>query len=350
MSSRIRASVQALHPYVPGEQPKGPGVVKLNTNENPHGPSPRVGEVLRAFDHLQARLYPDPVCSALREAAARLHGVTPDMVFFGNGSDEVLALCTRAFVEDDGVVSYFEPSYSLYPVLCDIADVRHAPVPLTDDYRWAMPADHRSNLFLLTNPNAPTSLGFDPADIRRFAAGYAGVVVVDEAYADFAGRDCLALARELPNVIISRTFSKAYGLAHLRLGYAVGPAPLIEALYKIKDSYNVNGLTQAAGLAALLDQEYLRATVARILATRARVTAALEGRGWHVLPSETNFLFAEPPGGDAARIFQGLKDRRIFVRYFPGPRTGRRLRVTIGTDAEMDAFLAAIDSLSSQPR
>ena len=344
-ASLIRRSVQALHPYVPGEQPKGGDIIKLNTNENPYGPSPRVAEALRAFDPESARLYPDPVCQALREEAGRLHGVSPDQVFVGNGSDEVLTLAARAFVEDDGSIGYFDPSYSLYPVITEIADVEKRPVALTDDYLWRMPAGYSASLFFLTNPNAPTSLGFDPADIRAFAASFPGVVLVDEAYADFAGRDCLELARTLPNVLVSRTFSKAYSLAHLRLGYAIGPAPLIGALHKIKDSYNVNGVTQAAGLAALRDQDYLRATVGRILATRARVTAALIERGFDVLPSESNFLFARPPRLPADRVFAGLRERRIFVRYFPGPRTGDRLRVTIGTDAQMDRFLSALDDI-----
>jgi histidinol-phosphate aminotransferase len=346
-AARIRRSVAALHPYTPGEQPSGDGVLKLNTNENPYPPAPGVEEALRGFDPARARLYPDPTCTALRRAAAERHGVAPEQILFGNGSDEVLALCVRAFVEDGAAVGFFDPSYSLYPVLAATADRRVVPTPLEADFAWRTPRVEGVSLFLLTNPNAPTSLGFDLAAIRAFAEGFSGVVVIDEAYADFAGRNGLALARELPNVIVTRTFSKSYSLAHFRLGYAVGPPELIGALHKIRDSYNVNGLTQAVGLAAFTDRAHLEATVARVLATRARVTDQLRARGWTVPDSETNFLFALPPRRPAPEVFAELRARRIFVRHFPGPLTGGHLRITVGTDAEMDRLLAALDALQA---
>lgn len=342
MSTRIRQSVRALHAYTPGEQPRMAGLVKLNTNENPYPPSPAVAEALAGLPAADLRLYPDPVCSALREIIATRHGVSPECVFVGNGSDEVLALCTRAFVEDDGAIGYFEPSYSLYPVLAAIRAVRGLAVPLAADFGW--PAEHipAGSLFFLCNPNAPTSLLFPKDRVRRFCAQYPGVVLIDEAYVDFARADCMDLARELPNVIVLRTLSKSYSLAGIRLGYTVGPAELIAALYKIKDSYNVDRVTQAVAAAALSDPGHMRANVDRILASRERLTAALDRRGFAVCPSDTNFLWARPRHGGAVQVYEKLKAMGILIRYFPGARTGDYVRITVGSDAEIDRLLAAL--------
>jgi len=339
----IRATVQSLHPYTPGEQPRGADVIKLNTNENPYGPSPRVVEALRSADPSALRLYPDPMCADLRERIAARHGCAPEQVFVGNGSDEILALAIRAYVERDGIVSFFDPSYSLYPVLCAIEDVATRPVPLAADFGWREPDGPDASLFFLTNPNAPTSLRFDRDRVEAFCARSRGVVLVDEAYVDFAGASCADLALRLPNTLVTRSFSKSYGLAGLRVGYAIGPAALIEALFKIKDSYNVSLLAQRLAAAAIDDADWLRDAVAHIVATRRRVATELARRGWSVLPSETNFLFAKPPAGVAARdVFDHLRARHIHVRYFPGERTRDHLRVTIGSDAQMDGFLAAV--------
>ncbi len=340
MNPLIRASVQRMHGYVPGEQPRDPGIIKLNTNENPYPPGPAVAAaVAEAASGL--RKYPDPSCAALRAEAAARFGGTPANYFFGNGSDEVLALCTRAFVEPGEAVACFAPSYSLYPVLAEIADVRCIEVPLAADFTWAdpsLPEDCR--VFFLTNPNAPTSLAFPPDRIREFCASFPGVVVIDEAYADFAGVTCASLALELPNVLVSRTFSKSYSMAGARLGFAIASEPLIAAFNTIKDSYNVNGLTQAAGLAALRDDATFRANLDKVLATRARVTDVLKGRGYEVLDSAATFLFIRRPGWDAPAVFQHLRARGVYVRHFNLPRISDWLRVTIGTDPEMDRFLA----------
>ena len=341
----ICKNVQALTAYTPGEQPKGADVIKLNTNENPYPPSPKVAEALRAFDPARLRLYPDPVFTALRRRIADIHGCTAEQVFIGNGSDEILALCTRAFVENDGSVGYFVPSYSLYPVLADIRDVEKRPVALGADFSWRMPEGYGASLFLMTNPNAPTSLMHDKATVAAFCRAFGGVVVIDEAYGDFADETCmdLAVAADNANTLVMRTFSKSFSLAGLRFGYMVGPAGLIDALYKIKDSYNMDMLAQVVGLAALDDLPYMRENVRRIRATRARLTDALRKRGWTVCDSQTNFLFARPPDGDAERVFNLLKTSKIFVRYFPGPETGDYLRITVGTDEQTDALLAALD-------
>lgn len=341
----VRRSVAAMRGYVPGEQPKDPGIIKLNTNENPYPPAPGVARVLGGFGPDLLRLYPDPVCGRLRERLAAMHGVRPEQVFVGNGSDEVLALCARAFVEHDGTgtIGWFDPSYSLYPVLAEIEQVPTKPIPLGPAFDWNMPEGYAASLFFLTHPNAPTGMLYPEADIRRFCERFPGVVLADEAYVDFADRDLVDLARTLPNVLVARTLSKSYSLAGLRLGYAVGPEPLIAALFTIKDSYNVSRLTQELALAALEDPAHMRANRDRIVATRARASAALAALGFEVSPSASNFLWARPPSRmPAEAMFRALRERRVFVRHFPGGRTGGHLRISIGTDAEMDALLAAV--------
>ena len=344
----IRKAVQKLHAYVPGEQPKDPRVIKLNTNENPYPPSTRVRAALRRMDPDALRLYPDPVCAPLRRQIAALHGCAPEQVLVGNGSDEVLALCARAFAERSGTIGYFDISYSLYPVLAGIEAIRRRPVALGPGFTWRMPRGYRADLFFLTHPNAPTGMTYPRAALERFCRSFAGVVLIDEAYVDFADGDCADLALSRPNVLVARTLSKSYSLAGLRLGYALGPAPLIEALHKIKDSYNVSRLAQEIAAAALADQRHMRRNAERIRATRARAARDLADRGFDVSPSQTNFLWVRPPAElPAAGLFQALRERKIFVRYFPGPATGSHLRITIGTDAQMRALLKAVDAIRS---
>ncbi len=340
----ICKNVQALEAYTPGEQPKDPGIIKLNTNENPYPPSPRVAEALRAFDYARLRLYPDPVFVALRQRIAEIHGCSANQVFIGNGSDEILALCTRAFVENEGSVGYFVPSYSLYPVLAEIRGVEQRPVALNADFTWRLPEGYGASLFFMTNPNAPTSMMHDKATVAAFCQAFDGVVLLDEAYGDFADSTCmdLALAAGNANTLVMRTFSKSFSLAGLRFGYVIGPEALIAALYKIKDSYNMDMLAQAVALAALNDLPYMRENVRRIRATRERLADELRRRGWRVCDSQTNFLFARPPDGDARRVFDALKAAKIYVRYFPMAETKEYLRITVGTDAQADSLLAVL--------
>jgi len=341
----IRNSVETLKAYVPGEQPADLSTIKLNTNENPYPPSPRVTEALAKLDSSSLRRYPDPVCQRLREGIAALHACGPERVFVGNGSDEVLALCTRAFVEDGGAVGYFELSYSLYPVLADIRAVRRRPQKLGERFEWQMPETGGMDLFFLTNPNAPTGMQYPAADVRRFCESFEGVVVIDEAYVDFADEDNMDLALELENVLVARTFSKAYSLAGVRVGYAVGPPRLIEALGKIKDSYNVNVVSQRLALAALEDRAHMLANAARIRGTRERLCGALRRLGFEVFPSRTNFVWAAPPDGAAPVFFEELRRRRILVRFFPGRLTSGYLRITVGTDEEIDRLIAALETI-----
>ena len=345
MNTFIRKSVQELEAYTPGEQPQVAGLIKLNTNENPYPPSPAVARALREFAENSLRLYPDPACAALRARLAALAGVGPENVFVGNGSDEVLRLVMRAFTRPGGAAAALAPSYSLYPVLAAAEEVGFRTVSLPGDFGWAEPpADLDASLFFLANPNAPTGVFYPLPAIEAFCRRFPGVVLVDEAYVDFSGgRNALELARKLPNVLVARTMSKSFSMAGLRIGWTIGSADLIGALYKLKDSYNVDRLAQAIALAALGDLPWMQANAKKIVATRERVAAELEKRGFRVVPSASNFLFVEPPTDrSAARLFADLREQKILVRYFPGGRTGAYLRVSIGTDAEMDAFLAAI--------
>ena len=349
---RIAKSVRRLEAYTPGEQPKARSVVKLNTNENPYPPSPACAEVLKKFPLDRLRRYPDPVFADLRAALAELNGTTPERVFVGNGSDEVLAVAAKTFVEDDEAIGSLDPSYSLYKTLAAIRNVKW--VGLARGPKGPSPVARipsNVSLFLWTNPNAPTGELAEPSEIAAFAKRFRGVVIVDEAYADFSRTNCMpfAAAGRNRNVIVMRTFSKSYSLAGLRVGYCVGPEDLIAAMYKVKDSYNVDAVAQAVALAAVKDQAWMRANVAKVVKTRARFVRELESRGWDVIPSESNFVFARPPApAKAAELFELLRARNIFVRYFPGPKTGDRLRITIGTDGQMKALLSALDDRFSR--
>jgi histidinol-phosphate aminotransferase len=360
----IRPLVRHLHAYVPGEQPRIKGLVKLNTNENPYPPSPRVLRAVRAAVDGRLRLYPNPTAQALRERLARLHRCRPENIILGNGSDELLALAVRAFVEPQGkrgmrnaecrtnakaTVQFFTPSYSLYPVLADIHGAATNAVPLRPDFglpslaelrrgrRW----DFKAALTLVTTPNAPGGRGYRQAELDALCRAQRGVVVLDEAYVDFADEHALPLALKHPHVLVSRTFSKSYSLCFQRVGYFVGHADLIAALDKIRDSYNVNGLGQVAALATLDDLPYYRRNFRRIVATRRQVTRELAGLGFEVLTSQTNFLLVRPPGRPAKQWLAALRARRVLVRWFSAPAVRDYLRVTIGSDREMDTFLAA---------
>lgn len=343
----IRESVRKLTGYTPGEQPSNAALVKLNTNENPYPPSPRVAEIIGSLDAGQLRLYPDPASTRLRDRIADMHGCDRRSTFVGNGSDEILALCTRAFVENDGSIGYFVPSYSLYPVLADIRGVAKRPVELGDSFEWQLPGEYDCSLFVLASPNAPTGMIYGKAAVRDFCSRFPGVVVIDEAYVDFAREDCMELACRHDNVLVMRTLSKSYSLAGLRVGYAVGQAALIGALEKIKDSYNLDRLSQEIALAALSDVAHMRSNVARILATRDRLARALEGCGFTVCTSDANFLWVRPPNGDGAGLFEHLRRHGILVRHFPGARTETYIRITIGTDDEIDRLIEAVRGTSS---
>lgn len=345
-SNLLRESVSRMHGYVPGEQPTDPQIVKLNTNENPYPPSPVVAQLLQNLVVGSLRFYPDPVCHSLRHSLAKLHGCSPNQILIGNGSDELLALCFRAFVERDALVGYFTPSYSLYPVLAAIENLTTYEVPLTRRFGWKDPDPSHASLFVVTNPNAPTSLLFSREDVASFCKRASGVVVIDEAYVDFAPDHCMDLALDLPNVLVTRTVSKSYSLAGIRVGYVVGPQPLIDALYKIKDSYNVNTLSQTVAQAAMEDRDYFSTMIERIVATRTRTAMALQQQGFEVADSATNFLWVRPSARPARELVERLRESKLLVRYFPGNATCEYIRITIGTDEQMERLLEAIQEIT----
>ena len=360
-ASVIRPLVHQLHAYVPGEQPKIKGLTKLNTNENPYPPSPKVLAAIKAAVDERLRLYPNPSAQALREKLAKFHRCAPANIIIGNGSDELLALATRTFVEPAAAVrtsraeqsrstiQYFTPSYSLYPVLAAIHGARTNAVRLTGAF--ALPSlevlrkskawDFNAALTLITTPNAPSGRAFTTSELNALCRQHRGVVVLDEAYVDFAEENALPLALKHPQVLIARTFSKAYSLCFQRIGYFVGHPELIAALDKLRDSYNVNGLGQIAALATLDDLPYYRANFRRIKATRARLSSSLEELGFTVLPSQTNFILARPPRFAAKEWLEKLRARKILVRWFSYPEVKDYIRITIGTDPEADALLRA---------
>ena len=345
MKNLIRKSVQAMEGYVPGEQSQGEDVVKLNTNENPYLCAPEVQDILCEINVAELAKYPDPLCIEVRKVIAEKHEVGIGNVFAGNGSDEVLALCIRAFVERDGSVGYFDPSYSLYPVLSQIEDVETRPVALDANFEWQMPDGYKASVFFLANPNAPTGMLFPKATVEAFVKDFAGVVVIDEAYVDFASEDCMELATKYDNVIVARTLSKSYALAGIRFGYCVGNKELIDALYKTKDSYNVNTLTQELARVALLDDGTMSAITSAVKNSRALMSNELTELGFGVYPSEANFVWVKPPKPGAQKIFEELKKRNVFVRWFDGERTKDYLRITVGTNDQTMALIEALEEV-----
>lgn len=363
-SALIRPLVRSMHAYVPGEQPKIRGLIKLNTNENPYPPSPKVLAAIRKAVDGRLRLYPNPTSQRLREQLARLHGCTPAHVFVGNGSDECLALAVRAFVEPlpasprraidpRTVVQYFTPSYSLYPVLADAHGARKHAVPLNADFSLPSVAALKRNrqwlfnaaLTFVTTPNAPSGRGYARADLDGLSRAQRGVVVLDEAYVEFADDHAMPLALQHPHVLVARTFSKAYSLCYQRVGYFVGHPTLIAALDTIRDSYNVNGLGQIAAVATLANLPYYRANFRRVIRTRNGLARALDAAGFDVLPSQTNFLLVRPPRFPAKAWLEKLRERKILVRWFSAPDVRDYLRITIGTDQEIAKLLTAVHEI-----
>jgi histidinol-phosphate aminotransferase len=341
--SYARKNIEQMHGYVPGEQPKVPGLIKLNTNENPYPPSPKVVEALRGALDERLRLYPDPQSLGLRRKLGARFGFDPAQILVGNGCDDILNLCVRAFVGEGEKLAYFWPSYSLYPVLADIQGAAKIELPLDENFQIQTPLPLDGvKLFFITQPNAPSGVALPKEKLRQIAEQTDAVVVIDEAYADFAEDNCLDFVGNYPNVLVARSFSKSYALAGMRLGWIVGPPALIGALDKVKDSYNVNRLSQLAGEAAIDDVAHFEQLVRKVKATRQRVVAELEEWKFSVHPSQTNFVFARPPAPlTAKQWFDGLRARKILVRWWDADRIRDFARVSIGTDDEMNKFLEA---------
>ena len=357
-SSLALPHVAALHAYTPGLQPTDPGWVKLNTNESPYPPSPRVADAIRrevGGDGATLRLYPNPRSAPLRAAVARLHGLADDNVCIGNGSDDILTMLVRAFCGGAAPLGYTLPSYSLYPVLVAIQNGRAEAVELDRSMRLPVERIRASpaRAFVLTSPNAPTGVGFANADLEQALEGYRGLFVVDEAYAAFAREHAVPLLARYPRLVVVRTLSKAYALAGIRVGYALADASVIDVLDRVRDSYNVSRLSQAAAIAAIEDHAYFESLVARVVATRDAFLAELtERRRWFTYASQANFVFTEPVssrgerGPDVARsAYEYLYANKVLVRYFPNhPLTASFLRISIGTDAEMAVLRERLDA------
>jgi len=346
--SFVRAGVREMSGYKPGEQPlPGERVIKLNTNENPFPPSERVLLALREIDGEMLRRYPSPTADPFRAAAAKLLGVSTDMILAGNGSDDILTIATRTFLEPGAKLAYPNPTYSLYPVLARLQDATSVPVPWEGD--WALPIDGllaaKADAIYVANPNAPSGTFVTPTKVGALAKAFNGLLLIDEACVDFADDNCVSLVREHSNVVITRTLSKAYALAGLRFGYAVAAAPVISEMMKVKDSYNCDGVAIALATAAIADQEYAKKTWEYIRSERQRLSAELNQMGWQVLESHANFILVTVPDGRGEDAYLGLKRQGILVRYFPGLRD--KIRITIGQNHQNNALLAGIKALTA---
>ena len=342
--------VRHLQPYVPGEQPKLTNLIKLNTNENPYGPSPRVLAAISAGVADSLRLYPDPQASAVKQAIAHRYGVTPQQVFVGNGSDEVLAHCFQALLKHDQPLLFPDITYSFYPVYCNLYQIDYQTIPLREDFSIAVEDFRRPNGgIIFPNPNAPTGRLLTLEAVEQLLqANRESVVVVDEAYVDFGGDTAIALVNRYDNLLVIQTLSKSRSLAGLRVGFAVGHPDLVEALERVKDSFNsypLDRLAQAGAVAALEDEGYFQATCDRVIKTREQMTADLEQLGFEVIPSAANFVFARHPQWDAVEIARFLRERSIIVRHFKLPRIDQYLRISVGTDDECAALTTALRAL-----
>ena len=347
--TRFRPAIDALRAYAPGEQPPdGVDVVKLNTNENPYPPSPRALAALGAIDAESLRRYPQPFADTFRRSAAEVLGVDPEWILVGNGSDDLLTMLFRAVTGAGRAVAYPAPTYVLYRTLAAIQGAPVLEAPFDEEYTLPVDAlaDSGAALTIVANPNSPSGTAATTEQLARLTDRAAGVVAVDEAYVAFADGSALDLIRRNDRVIVLRTLSKSHGLAGLRLGFGIAHPDLLSGLAKVKDSYNVDAVAAAVGAAAVRDVAYTRETVERIRRTRARLGRALADRGFRIWPSQANFVLARPADGDARRLYHGLRERGVLVRYFAEPGLADKLRITVGTEQETTRLLSALADLT----
>ncbi len=354
MSRFWSKTVQELTPYVPGEQPKLSQLIKLNTNESPYGPSPKALAAITAANTDALRLYPDPNSDALKQSIAKVHGVTTNQVFVGNGSDEVLAHAFLGLLKHEHPILFPDITYSFYPVYCKLYDIAFANIPLQNDFSIAvadyLSANHgRNGGIIFPNPNAPTGRALPLSDIQALLNGNSNsVVIIDEAYVDYGTESAIALVNQHPNLLVTRTLSKSYALAGLRVGYAVGHPDLIEALERVKNSFNsypIDKLATAGAIAAIDDQDYLHQISQRVVKTRDQLIQELNHLGFETIPSQANFVFTKHPKHDAASIAAKLREKHIIVRHFKLPRIDQHLRITIGTDEQCGALIQCLKEL-----
>jgi len=344
--------VKQLTPYTPGEQPKISDLIKLNTNENPYGPSPMVTRAIAGANSDDLRKYPDPNADELKETIAEYFGVDNNMVFVGNSSDEVLAHVFRGLLKQDKPLLFPDITYSFYPVYCKLFDIDYIQIPLGDDFTIRIDDYVRDNGgIIFANPNAPTGIALSIENVAlMLESNPDSVIVIDEAYVDFSNDSAIRLVERYPNLLVTQTLSKSRSLAGLRVGIAVGQADLIESLERVKNSfhpYALDSLAIAGAAAAFKDDEYLKQTVAKVNATRERTSRTMVDLGFQVLPSSANFVFAKHTTLNAEKIFLALREQNIIVRYFNKPRINEFLRISIGTDQQMDALLQALEKLIS---
>jgi histidinol-phosphate aminotransferase len=345
----FRDNVERTQGYTPGFQPKATEVVKLNTNENPYPPSPLVMKALAQIRPEQLRRYPDPLGNAFREAAAELNGVQPENIMCCNGGDDLLSIAIRAFCDEGRPLAYPVPTYSLYPVLARLQNCKAVEIPF--DEQFDLPAGLATTgaaLTIICNPNAPTGSFVRVEEIASLAAKLTGVLLLDEAYADFAEHNCVSVVRDLDNVIVLRSLSKGYSLAGLRFGYAIAGKDLIDGLIKVKDSYNVDAVAIALATAAIKDQAYFRENVEKVKRDRRVLTEQLRALGFAVPDSSTNFVFAQVTNGSAARVYEQLAQRNVFVRYWNAPGIQDRLRISIGTKEQNEKLISALKEILSR--
>ena len=349
MSRFLVPSQASLRPYTPGEQPRAGRILKLNTNENPYPPCQAVLDAIQDEAH-RLHLYPDPACTALRQAAAAWYCVEPDQVLAGNGSDEVLFFALRAFCDETRPLAHPDVTYGCYAVWCGLLHIPERIIPLRPDFTLD-PADCRlpGTTLVIANPNAPTGLALTPAQIEGIlAADPDRVVIVDEAYVDFGAASCVPLTRQYDNLLVVQTFSKSRQMAGARLGFALGSPELIADLERVRNSlnpYNVNRMTQAAGIASLQCENYFRETCRQVIETREWTAAELRARGFTVTDSKANFLYVRTPKRRSRVLFRDLRQRAVLVRYFDAPRTEHWLRITVGTKEQMEVLLARLDKI-----
>ncbi|NUU61232.1 histidinol-phosphate transaminase [Paenibacillus agri] len=340
----IKQTIEQLAPYVPGIQPQMDGrVIKINANENPYPPSPRVKEILSEFDYGQLRYYPDATSQRLRTLIGTHFNLSSGHVFCGNGSDEIIAYLFQICLEEGDSIATPYPTYTLYKTIADIHRVHTEYVPTRDDFSIDIEAliNTGAKGIFIANPNAQTGLLLPLAEIEYLLQNYEGLVVIDEAYIDFAPATASAyeLVARYPNLVVLRTFSKSHSLCGIRVGFCLAAPMLVDALDKCRDSYNVSHLSQLMAAAAFEDQLYLQKTIKQVVATRERVRETLISLGFEVLPSQANFLLCKPQHHTAGEIYEFLKSKQIYVRYFDAPRLSDQLRISVGTDDEMDVLL-----------
>lgn len=347
MKDLWKKNLRDIEPYVPGEQSKDRDIVKINANENPYPPSPKAVEALNNFDTDKLRFYPQANATALKQAIAEYYKVKTENVFVGNGSDDVLALAFQSFFNGDKPIAYPDITYSFYPVWCRLLGIEYVNYPLDENFRINV-EDYKAENggVVIPNPNAPTSIGEGREFVERLMEyNQDSVVIIDEAYCDFGGISSVPLISKYENLLVTGTFSKSRSLAGMRIGFAIGSKTLIDTLEAVKNSYNsytVDALSIAMGIEAMKDVEYFNETISKIIATRTRVTKELRSLGFEVLDSQTNFIMATHKDYDMKEMFEYLKENKIFIRYFNQPRINKYVRITIGTDEEMDKFLQGV--------